>query len=211
MRRERALRRAEILDQTLFEAIQADEFHELAAPAITLKLLTEFVNARGCRSATGKPLSASGVMRHLSLLGTDWQSYRTQIIEKTLASRPERQDFEADYRASAGSDDASAVPGMSEMTRSRINLENRKRSVRWSHYISPQTVYEMTALPGLSFEAWLDERQKVSGNRFRIPYEERIALIPTFKRWHYEKYGWASETYVVPEFHLPGRKSKKAI
>lgn len=210
VRREKALQRAEILDRTLFEAIQADEFHAIDVSAITLKFLTEFVNSKGCRSANGKPLAASGVMRHLALLGADWQSYRTQIVERQLSHRPKRLDLEADYRTPSGSADAGQVPVMSETTKSRIKSENTKRSERWSHYISPLTVYEMTAPPGVSFEEWLDERQKVSGNRFRITHEERAALIPQFKQWHYEKYGWASETYVEPEFYIPGRKPKKS-
>ena len=207
VRREKALQRAEMLDRTLFEAVQADEFHKVDMSAITLKFLTEFVNERGCRSATGKPLSASGVMRHLALLGADWQSYRTQIIEKQLSYRS-RYDLEADYRNQKELNSDAPVKELTDEAKKRIEYENRKRSERWLYFISPSTVYEMTAPPGISFEEWLDNRQKTSGKRFRITYEERVALIPKFKQWHYEKYGWFSETYVEPEFHLPRRKPK---
>lgn len=207
VRRETMLRLAEAVDRTLFEAIERNDFGDMPSSEITLTFLTSFLNEKGCRSSTGNPLSASGVMRALSLIGADWQSYRTQIIEKQLSYRS-RRDLEADYRGNPAVNADSPTKELTEEAKKRIEYENRKRSERWLYYISPLTVYEMTAPPGVSFDEWLDGRQKASGKRFRITYEERVALIPKFKQWHYEKYGWFSETYVEPEFHLPRRKPK---
>lgn len=200
VRRLNALAHARAIDETLGTAIKNGEFDwvdQKSYSTLSLAYLTKFLQKKGHRSSTGTTLSATGVMRALSLIGADWQSYCVMIAERAIRIKNLKYE-EADYI-----DAKDAV--MTVATERRAIKNNERRNIRWIHYVSPARLFEMEDREDVDFIGWLDERYLRCGQRFSFCPEERENLLQTFERWHVEKYGAHAETYVRPEFHLPTR------